>query len=207
MVSKPSVPQIRREAICSVGYGNSKTENTQSTVIHEKTDMSGQVWHCVEGVGCSAGQGKDDTHKHVCEQWPGVAIMLEIQRIPEVTQDPKEIPGGQEMSPEVEGFIGGIKHTEDALKRGALRVAVAADDEMLMEMFWNLVDLVGGTGKSDWSHPGQLLPGKRIPLLYILVNHNSVLITKNSYTVYQYKQMYTNAEKETKFIDIHVLIR
>lgn len=88
------------------------------------------------------------------------------------------------MSPEVEGFIGGIKHTEDALKRGALRVAVAADDEMLMEMFWNLVDLVGGTGKSGRSHPGQLLPGKRTPLLYILVNHNSVLISNNEEFLY-----------------------
>lgn len=186
MVSKPSVPQIRREAICSVGYGNSKTENTQSTVIHEKTDMSGQVWHCVEGVGCSAGQGKDDTHKHVCEQWPGVAIMLEIQRIREVTQDPKEIPGGQEMSPEVEGFIGGIKHTEDALKRGALRVAVAADDEMLMEMFWNLVDLVGGTGKSDWSHPGQLLPIHRIFL-----------------KVWHYKHSLNKVHREVKLMILH----
>lgn len=157
MVSKPSVPQVRRETICFVGYGNSKTENTQSTVIHEKTDMSGQVRHCVEGVGCSAGQGKDDTHKHVCEQWPAVTVMLEVQRIREVTQDPKEIPGGQEMSPKVQGFIGGIEHTEDALKRGALRVAVAADDEVLMEMLWNLMDLIGGTGKSDRSHPGQLL--------------------------------------------------
>lgn len=83
------------------------------------------------------------------------------------------------MSPKVQGFIGGIEHTEDALKRGALRVAVAADDEMLMEMLWNLMDLIGGTGKSDRSHPGQLLSGKRTPLLYILINHNSVLITKN----------------------------
>lgn len=80
------------------------------------------------------------------------------------------------MSPKVEGFIGGIEHTEDALERGALRVAVTADDEMLMEMLRNLVDLVGGTRKSDRSHPGQLLPGKRTTLLYVLINHNSVLI-------------------------------
>lgn len=88
------------------------------------------------------------------------------------------------MSLEVEGFIGGIKYIEDVLKRGVFRVAVAVDDEMFMEMFWNLVDFVGGIGKFDWSYFGQFFFGKRILFLYILVNYNFVLITKNFYIVY-----------------------
>lgn len=58
------------------------------------------------------------------------------------------------MSLEVEGFIGGIKYIEDVLKRSVFRVAVVVDDEMFMEMFWNLVDFVGRIGKFDRSYFG-----------------------------------------------------
>ena len=144
MLSKPRVFQIGRKAICPVGYGNSKTEDTQGPIIHEETNVPGQVRHCVKGVGGSTGQGKDDAHKHVSQERPGVAVVFKVESLGKVTQDPEEIAGGQEMGPEVEGLIGSIKNTEDTLEGGALGVAITTDDEVLVEMLRHLMDLVCG---------------------------------------------------------------
>ena len=80
--------------------------------------------------------------------------MLEVQSLRQTLQHPHEVPAGQEVCPEVERLIGGIKQAEDALPGRRLRVAVPCHDEVLVEVLRHFILVVKGSPQSTAGEGG-----------------------------------------------------
>lgn len=73
------------------------------------------------------------------------------------------------MRPEIQGFVGGVEDAEKTLGGCTLGMTVAPDDEMFVEMFWNLVNHVDWTTQPLGSHCDyKMVPEKVGPMSVML---------------------------------------
>ena len=103
-------------------------------------------------MGDSAGQRIHAAHAQVRKEWPGVAVVSEVERAGQITQNPHEVPRRQEVGPEVQSLVGRIKQAQYALERGALGVAVTLDNVRLVEVFGHLVLVVELAAQPSGAH-------------------------------------------------------
>lgn len=102
--------------------------------------MSGTCGHAAEGV-CAAGRqrihaGRQQEH----QQRPGEDVIPAILHQHHRQQLIQEVPGWQEVGPDVERLIGQLKQAEDAISGGAAGMTVPRDDAIFMVHFGDLVD-------------------------------------------------------------------
>ena len=73
--------------------------------------------------------------------------MLEVQCLCQTLQHPHEVPAGQEMRPEVQRLVGGVKQAEDALPGRGPGMSVPCHNEVLREVLWHVILVVQWSGQ------------------------------------------------------------
>lgn len=163
---QPAVHPAVGDDVVTVADGTTQAVEAERSVVEEVADVSGLRGHGAEGVGAAGGEGVNADEQHVDQQWPGVAVAQEVEHGAEHAEAPQEVPGRQEVGPDVDCLIGHLEAAEDAVQRRALRVPVARDDAVLPEHLRHLVDIIEA-GQLDAQHVSWQPDGAPPPLAHL----------------------------------------
>lgn len=116
MLVKPIVDPGVGHHVRGVCDGATETVQAERSVVEEVADVTGLGGHGAEGVSAAGGEGVQADQKHVDEHRPGVALLQEVQRKAQHAEAPQEVPGRQEVGPDIDRLIGHLKTAENAVE-------------------------------------------------------------------------------------------
>lgn len=116
MLMKPTVYPAVGHRVRAVCDGAAETVEAERAVVEEVADVTSLGRHGAEDVSAAGGEGVQADQKHVDEQRPGVAVRQEVQRGAQHAEPPQEVPGRQEVGPDIDRLVGHLKTAENAVQ-------------------------------------------------------------------------------------------
>lgn len=116
MLVKPTVYPAVGHHVRAVCDAATETVQAERSVVEEVADVTSLGRHGAEGVGAAGGERVQADQKHVDEQRPGVALCQEVQSEAQHAEPPQEVPGWQEVGPDIDRLIGHLKTAANAVQ-------------------------------------------------------------------------------------------